>query len=151
MSLFARKIGCELLRSSHQFALPIGRTLGLGLEIRLLDSDPGEDCRSRRFGIPQGLHAFLRAYYHVKSADWKENRPYRLAGSSAADYAQLPTYYVMDVDCDMAATVAPHMPTPAAVAACAWLPEAELAAWEGAYSWEPPKPQPKKIRARSRK
>ena len=31
------------------------------------------------------------------------------------------------------------------------LPEAELAAWEGAYSWEPPKPQPKKIRARSRK
>ena len=27
---------------------------------------------------PQGVHAFLRAYYHHKSADWAENRPYRL-------------------------------------------------------------------------
>ena len=26
---------------------------------------------------PQGVHAFLRAYYHVKSADWKENQPLR--------------------------------------------------------------------------
>ena len=24
---------------------------------------------------PQGVHAFLRAYYHYKSADWKQNRP----------------------------------------------------------------------------
>ncbi len=30
-------------------------------------------------GCPQGVHAFLRAYYHVKSADWKENKPYELA------------------------------------------------------------------------
>jgi pimeloyl-ACP methyl ester carboxylesterase len=28
---------------------------------------------------PQGLHAFLRAYYHHKSADWKANRPHKLA------------------------------------------------------------------------
>ena len=83
---------------------------------------------------PQGLAAFLRAYYHVKSADWKENRPYRLAGSAAADYAQLPTYYVMDAACDMAATVAPHMPTSAAIAACGWLPEVELAVYVAAYT-----------------
>ena len=24
---------------------------------------------------PQGIHAFLRAYYHMKSADWKQNQP----------------------------------------------------------------------------
>jgi pimeloyl-ACP methyl ester carboxylesterase len=30
---------------------------------------------------PQGLHAFLRAYYHYKSADWKGNKPVRLAAS----------------------------------------------------------------------
>jgi len=24
---------------------------------------------------PQGLHAFLRAYYHIKSADWPHNTP----------------------------------------------------------------------------
>ena len=28
---------------------------------------------------PQGLHDFLRAYYHVKSADWKQNHPAPLA------------------------------------------------------------------------
>ena len=27
---------------------------------------------------PQGVHAFLRAYYHVKSADWVDNKPYPL-------------------------------------------------------------------------
>ena len=27
---------------------------------------------------PQGIHAFLRAYYHHKSADWKGNTPYKL-------------------------------------------------------------------------
>ena len=83
---------------------------------------------------PQGLAAFLRAYYHVKSADWQENRPYRLAGSGAADYAQLPTYYVMDAACGMAATVAPQMPTPAAIAACAWLPDTELAVYVAEYA-----------------
>ena len=83
---------------------------------------------------PQGLAAFLRAYYHVKSADWKENRPTRLAGAAAADYAQLPTYYVMDAACDMAASVAPHMPTPEMIAACTWLPEAELAVYVAEYA-----------------
>ena len=27
---------------------------------------------------PQGVHDFLRAYYHHKSADWKDNKPYPL-------------------------------------------------------------------------
>jgi len=27
---------------------------------------------------PQGIHAFLRAYYHVKSADWTQNQPFPL-------------------------------------------------------------------------
>ena len=29
---------------------------------------------------PQGVHAFLRAYYHHKSADWTQNQPFPLAG-----------------------------------------------------------------------
>ena len=36
---------------------------------------------------PQGLQAFLRAYYHAKSADWAANRPHRLAGRSADQLA----------------------------------------------------------------
>jgi hypothetical protein len=39
---------------------------------------------------PQGVHAFLRAYYHHKSADWAANRPFRLAGWTAAELARMP-------------------------------------------------------------
>ncbi|TWO67727.1 alpha/beta hydrolase [Caenimonas sedimenti] len=82
---------------------------------------------------PQGLHAFLRAYYHVKSADWPGNRIDPLAAMTAAELAKLPEYYVMQADRGMAATVAPHMPSPQQVAACAWLPEAELAVYAGEF------------------
>lgn len=75
---------------------------------------------------PQGLHAFLRAYYHHKSADWKENRPHPLAASTAAELAKLPTYYVMDLGKGMAETVASVMPSAATIAACRWLPDDEL-------------------------
>ena len=35
------------------------------------------DARGQREHVarPQGVHAFLRAYYHMKSADWKQNQP----------------------------------------------------------------------------
>lgn len=83
---------------------------------------------------PQGLHAFLRAYYHVKSADWAPNAPHPLPGWTAAALAELPGYYIMDLDRDMAAQVAPDMPTPAEVAVNAWLPEAELAVYAAEYA-----------------
>ena len=75
---------------------------------------------------PQGLHAFLRAYYHVKSADWQQNRPRPLQSWTAAELAQIPTYYVMDLHENMAQTVAHEMPTPGEIAACRWLTEDEL-------------------------
>ncbi len=82
---------------------------------------------------PQGLPAFLRAYYHLKSADWPGNQPFPLTGWTATELAKLPEYYVMDLHHGMAATVAPAMPSPAAVAACGWLTEAELAVYAGEY------------------
>ena len=54
----------------------------------------------------QGVHDFLRAYYHHKSADWKDNTPYPLQGWTANELAKLPTYYVMDLARNMAETVA---------------------------------------------
>jgi len=83
---------------------------------------------------PQGVHAFLRAYFHVKSADWPHNQPFRLASWSAAELAKLPTYYVMDLDKGMAATVAPEMPSQAAIATCRWLPERELRVYATEYA-----------------
>jgi len=81
----------------------------------------------------QGIHAFLRAYYHHKSADWVGNQPYSLQGWTAAELAQMPTYYIMDLDQDMARTVAREMPSAAAIAACKWLPDDELRVYSGEY------------------
>jgi pimeloyl-ACP methyl ester carboxylesterase len=82
---------------------------------------------------PQGVHAFLRAYYHMKSADWKQNQPYALAARTAAEWAKLPRYYVMDLGKGMAETVASEMPAPAEIAACRWLPDDELKVYSEEY------------------
>ena len=82
---------------------------------------------------PQGVRDFLRAYYHVKSADWPHNAPFRLGEASAAEMAKMPTYYVMDAADGMAETVAKHMPPAHAVAANAWLPDRELAVYAAEY------------------
>jgi pimeloyl-ACP methyl ester carboxylesterase len=83
---------------------------------------------------PQGVHDFLRAYYHHKSADWKDNKPYPLASWSASELAKLPTYYVMDLARDMAETVAEEIPDPAAIAANTWLPDRELSFYSAEYA-----------------
>ena len=82
---------------------------------------------------PQGLHAFLRAYYHHKSADWKQNRPFPLKSLTADEWAKLPTYYAMDMDKGMAETVAPEMPSAAEIAACKWLTEDDLKVYSSEY------------------
>jgi len=82
---------------------------------------------------PQGLHAFFRAYYHVKSADWAANKPYRLNARTAAELAKMPTYYVMDLDQGMAESVAPDMPTAAEIASCRWLTDDEVSVYATEY------------------
>jgi pimeloyl-ACP methyl ester carboxylesterase len=82
----------------------------------------------------QGVHAFLRAYFHHKSADWPGNQPARLEEWSAQALARMPTYYIMDLACGMADTVAKEMPDEAAVASCQWLPEHELRIYSDTYA-----------------
>ena len=82
---------------------------------------------------PQGVHAFLRAYYHMKSADWTANQPHPLAARTAQEWAKLPRYYVMDFGKGMAETVASELPSAAAVAACKWLPDDELRVYSNEY------------------
>ena len=83
---------------------------------------------------PQGLHAFLRAYYHMKSADWPLNRPHPLDELSAQALAQLPHYYVMEHGKNMPASVASAMPDANAIAQCDWLPDDELAVYCAEYA-----------------
>ena len=82
---------------------------------------------------PQGLHAFLRAYYHYKSADWKGNIPFRLASRTAPEMARMPTYYIMDATDGMAETVAKFMPSDEEIAANSWLPDGELEVYTKEY------------------
>jgi pimeloyl-ACP methyl ester carboxylesterase len=82
---------------------------------------------------PQGVHDFLRAYFHHKSADWAGNRPHRLAGWVASELAEMPTYYIMDLADTMPEAVAKEMPSAAEIAACRWLPDRELAVYAEEY------------------
>jgi pimeloyl-ACP methyl ester carboxylesterase len=83
---------------------------------------------------PQGIHAFLRAYFHVKSADWRRNQPFPLGSWSAEELAKLPTYYIMEADKGMAGTVAPEMPSANEIAACRWLPDDQLRVYSAAFA-----------------
>ena len=82
---------------------------------------------------PQGLHAFFRAYYYYKSADWKGNKPFPLKGRTAEELAKLPTYYVMNLNKGMAETVAEHMPSAAEIAACKWLTDEDINVYAEEY------------------
>ncbi|MDA1302094.1 MAG: alpha/beta fold hydrolase [Proteobacteria bacterium] len=92
------------------------------------------EANANMLQAPQGVHGFLRAYFHFKSADWEGNRPHPLASGNAADYAVMPEYYIMDRALGMAETVARHMPRAEEVAACRWLTEAELSVYSSEYS-----------------
>lgn len=81
----------------------------------------------------QGLPAFLRAYFHNKSADWPGNQPSPLAGATASELARMPTYYIMDLHQDMAQTVAMEMPSAETISACHWLPDHDLRVYSGEY------------------
>lgn len=75
---------------------------------------------------PQGVHDLLREYYYYKSADWKGNRPFPLKGWTAPELAKMPTYYIMDLDKGVAATVSEYQPSSEYIAACKWMTEADL-------------------------
>jgi len=91
------------------------------------------EANDNMWKAPQGIHAFLRAYYHMKSADWTANQPHPLAARTAAEWAKLPRYYVMDLDKGMAETVAAEMPAAASIAANKWLPDSELKVYSEEY------------------
>ncbi|TCD63495.1 hypothetical protein EIP91_005354 [Steccherinum ochraceum] len=77
-----------------------------------------------------GLHAFLRAYFHMKSGDWAENDPHPI---SIAEAGGLPHYYIMPQDLTMADVVKDHLPSEDDVMKNTWLPESDLAIFTAEY------------------
>ena len=94
----------------------------------------GPQANDDMWHAPKCLHAFMRAYYHVKSADWAPNKPHTLKAWTAQELALLPHYYVMPLHQTMAQAVAEFMPDEAAIAACQWLPDSDLAVYSQEYT-----------------
>ena len=92
------------------------------------------EANNNMWRAPQGVHAFLRAYYHFKSADWKQNRPFKLTAFTARELAKMPNYYVMELGKGMAETAAERMPSAEEIAACRWLTDAELSVYAGEFA-----------------
>jgi len=82
---------------------------------------------------PQGLAAFLRTFFHVKSGDWSGNRPHPISPPTAEAFASLPTYYIMERGKTMSENVAPFSPSPAEVQACTWLSDEDLSVYVQEY------------------
>ncbi|KXJ86855.1 Alpha/Beta hydrolase protein [Microdochium bolleyi] len=57
----------------------------------------------------QGLEQFLRGYFHLKSADWPQNKPRPLEKWTAEDLAPMPEYYIMQKQHSMPETIAHNM------------------------------------------
>ncbi|KAI1092129.1 alpha/beta-hydrolase [Rostrohypoxylon terebratum] len=57
----------------------------------------------------QGLEAFLRGYFHLKSADWDKNNPQPLQRWGAKELEVMPEYYIMRAEHSMPETVAANM------------------------------------------
>ena len=74
----------------------------------------------------QGMKKFLRAYYHVKSGDWKYNVPFKLNGWTASELEKMPGYYIMDYLLGMAEQVDIEMPSEEEISSCKWLTDKEL-------------------------
>jgi pimeloyl-ACP methyl ester carboxylesterase len=56
----------------------------------------------------EGLHDFLRGYFHLKRAD-ANNNPHPLDNMAATELAKLPRYYVMPKELGMRETIAQDM------------------------------------------
>jgi pimeloyl-ACP methyl ester carboxylesterase len=84
------------------------------------------DANEDLWRAPQGVHDLLRELYYFKSADWKGNKPFPLKAWTAMELAKMPTYYIMDLSKGIAGTMAEHQPSPAEIAACRWMTEADL-------------------------
>lgn len=92
------------------------------------------EANAHMLSCPQGVHDFLRAYFHMKSADWAGNTPARLPSGAASDLAMMPEYYVMAMGKNMPETVATAMPSAQEISACRWLPDEELAVYSSVFS-----------------
>ena len=82
--------------------------------------------KNRPLGAPESVREgsksiyfdFLRAYYHFKSHDFKENNPYKLKNASPKELGAMPEYYIMKKNLGMSQTVQKYMPNKSQIKNC---------------------------------
>jgi pimeloyl-ACP methyl ester carboxylesterase len=90
--------------------------------------------------VPQGMTNFFRAFYYMKSADFRGNQDLqpmhavRTAKEAAEQNARMPEYYVMQRGKSMPATVAASMPDATYIKACTWFTEPECEVYGQEYT-----------------
>jgi len=75
----------------------------------------------------QGLERFLRGYLHLKSADWKGNKPHKLKEWSATELAKMPHYYIIPKALTFPQAVAANMQTEDENVTKRWMSDDDLA------------------------
>lgn len=93
----------------------------------------GRATNDDMMNCPEGLHAFLRAYFHSKSGDWSGNNPVPLQALSVEQFATMPNYYIMNLKETMPDSVAHYNPSAREIAECRWLTDAELDVYEAEF------------------
>ena len=88
----------------------------------------GPDADRDMLNPPGGLHAFLRGYYHLKSADWEKNgscAPVDLSKGVVGALAVLPQYYIMPFSKTMPECIVDNAASEE-IASSTWLTDEEL-------------------------
>lgn len=96
-----------------------------------------EPANKEMSSAPDGLHDFLRGYFHLKSADWQGNKPHALEAWTATELAKMPNYYIMPLHSGMREAVAKDMASESSAEVqkkgSHWLPDHELSVYAQEY------------------
>ena len=93
----------------------------------------GTTANKNMMNCEQGIFDFLRAYYHFKSYDYKNNKPYKLKNSSTGQLTKMPEYYIMKNNLGMAQTVKKYMPSKSQIKKCFWMSDIDLKVYADSF------------------
>ena len=74
----------------------------------------------------QELKTFFRNYFHFKSNDYRDNKPFRLKSLTAKNLCKMPEYYIMHYNLGITQTVKKYAPSLSEINNCKWLNNEDL-------------------------
>ena len=80
------------------------------------------------------LKNFFRNYFHFKSNDYKDNKPFRLKSFTVKNLCKMPEYYIMYYNLGITQTVKKYAPSLSEIHNCKWLNNEDLNFYLKAFS-----------------